>query len=149
MPALIKKMGWFGLLGILGGAGGCSSTPSASQLLPDDGPTTLQVYDAHLGGWLLGAASAAPETASAPAPGQTAPPPGGWGIPAAAGLTAPSRRSHAALTDLQRDFQRVPNPDILGYVYPHRAGALPVPGYYTVFPLYEKTHYAQSGEAAP
>ena len=63
--------------------------------------------------------------------------------------SAPSRRSHPALTDLQRDFQRVPNPDILGYVYPHRAGDLPVPGYYTVFSLYEKTPYAQPGEAAP
>ncbi|HRW66653.1 MAG TPA: TIGR03751 family conjugal transfer lipoprotein [Candidatus Competibacter sp.] len=128
--------------GTLGGAG-CSSTPSASQLLPNDGPTTLAVYEAHLGGLPPGTAS------TAPAPGRAAPPPGGWGVAAAAGLTAPSRRSHQALTDLQRDFQRVPNPDILGYVYPHLAGDLPVPGYYTVFSLYEKTLYAQPGEAAP
>ena len=140
MRVLIKKMGLFGLLGILGGAGGCSSTPSASQLLPDDGPTTLQVYEAHLGGLPPKTASAAPGTALAPWTG---------GVPAAADWSAPSRRSHAALTDLQRDFQRVPNPDVLGYVYPHRAGDLPVPGYYTVFSLYEKTPYAQPGEAAP
>jgi len=131
------------LLGGALGVTGCSSTPSESQRLPDDGPTTLQVYEAHLGGLPPGTAS------TAPAPGRTAPPPDGWGAPAAAGLTAPSRRSHQALTDLQRDFQRVPNPDILGYVYPHLAGDLPVPGYYTVFSLYEKTSYAQPGEAAP
>jgi conjugative transfer region lipoprotein (TIGR03751 family) len=140
MRALIKKMGLFGLLGILGGAGGCSTTPSASQLLPDAGPTTLEVYEAHIGGAPPGPASATSGRAG---------PPGGWGAPAAAGRTAPSRRSHAALTDLQRDFQRVPNPDLLGYVYPHLAGDLPVPGYYTVFSLYEKIPYAQPGEAAP
>jgi conjugative transfer region lipoprotein (TIGR03751 family) len=143
MRALIKKRAWFGLLGILGGAGGCSTSPSASQLLPDAGPTTLAVYEAHLGGLPPGTAS------TTPVPTPSAPPPWGWGAPAAAGLAAPSRRSHQALTDLQRDFQRAPNPDVLGYVYPHRAGDLPVPGYYTVFPLYEKAPYAPPGEAAP
>lgn len=39
-------------------------------------------------------------------------------------------------------FPRLPNPDVVFYVYPHRAGALPVPGYSTVFPLYERVHYA-------
>jgi len=149
MPASIKsRQGLFRLFalllaGVLGGISGCAATPSASQLLPDAGPTTLQVYEAHIGGLPPGTAF------TAPAPGRTAPPPDGWGVAAAAGLTAPSRRSHQALTDLQRDFQRVPNPDILGYVYPHRAGDLPVPGYYTMFPLYEETLYAQPGEAAP
>ncbi|MEZ9997901.1 TIGR03751 family conjugal transfer lipoprotein [Vibrio sp. 10N.261.46.A3] len=41
----------------------------------------------------------------------------------------------------QQLFQRLPNPDIVLYVMPHRAGQLPVPGYTTVFPLYERAHY--------
>lgn len=58
--------------------------------------------------------------------------PGGAIAPTA---DAETRRGRAALDDLQRDFQRVPNPEILGYVYPHRAEGMPVPGYYTAFPF--------------
>ncbi|MEZ8087655.1 TIGR03751 family conjugal transfer lipoprotein [Vibrio sp. 1S139] len=39
-------------------------------------------------------------------------------------------------------FPRLPNPDVVLYVLPHQSGALPVPGYSTVFPLYERVHYA-------
>jgi len=39
-------------------------------------------------------------------------------------------------------FPRLPNPDIVLYVMPHKVGALPVPGYSTVFPLYERVQYA-------
>uniref|UniRef100_UPI002637485D TIGR03751 family conjugal transfer lipoprotein n=1 Tax=uncultured Vibrio sp. TaxID=114054 RepID=UPI002637485D len=39
-------------------------------------------------------------------------------------------------------FPRLPNPDVVLYVLPHQTGALPVPGYSTVFPLYERVHYA-------
>lgn len=38
-------------------------------------------------------------------------------------------------------FKRLLNPDVVLYVLPHRAGQLPVPGYTTVFPLYERVHY--------
>ena len=44
-------------------------------------------------------------------------------------------------------FARVPNPDLVMVVYPHLArGKYPVPGYVTVFPMYEQTHYALPGE---
>ena len=39
-------------------------------------------------------------------------------------------------------FPRLPNPDVVFYIYPHRTGAMPIPGYSTVFPLYERVHYA-------
>ncbi|AUI88931.1 hypothetical protein BS333_21360 (plasmid) [Vibrio azureus] len=69
------------------------------------------------------------------------------------------RLSPAALASAQSDyardswrettnvFPRLPNPDIVMYVLPHRAGALPVPGYSTVFPLYERVHYATPMES--
>ncbi len=39
-------------------------------------------------------------------------------------------------------FPRLPNPDIVLYVMPHKVGHMPIPGYSTVFPLYERVHYA-------
>lgn len=117
--------------------GGCSGGPSDKNLLPDAGPTTLQVYERHLAGEVAGEV--------APVTRPPAPPPF-QGEPIAPGADSASRVTHQALTDLQQDFQRVPNPEILGFVYPHLVGDLPVPGYYTVFPLYEGRHYAEPGE---
>ncbi|WP_134563401.1 TIGR03751 family conjugal transfer lipoprotein, partial [Pseudomonas aeruginosa] len=41
-----------------------------------------------------------------------------------------------------------PNPDLVMYVFPHLAGTdpVPVPGYSTVFPLYQRVQYAMPGE---
>ncbi len=51
------------------------------------------------------------------------------------------------IRELQRDFKRVPNPEIIGYVYPHISdNRMPVPGYFTTFPLYERSHFALSSE---
>lgn len=69
-----------------------------------------------------------------------------WEAPGVAGEADSATRSGvAALADL-RNFQPVPNPEILGYVYPHLSGDLPVPGYYTVFRLRARDHYAELGE---
>lgn len=47
-------------------------------------------------------------------------------------------------------FQRLSNPDVVMYVYPHLAGQdnnqAPVPGYTTAFPLYQHEYYAMPGE---
>ena len=67
-------------------------------------------------------------------------------VPVAAEAQSATASGTMALAALQQDFQQVPNPDILGYVYPHFSGSLPVPGYYTAFPLRDKAHYAQLGE---
>ncbi|MFN3493641.1 MAG: TIGR03751 family conjugal transfer lipoprotein [Hydrogenophaga sp.] len=51
------------------------------------------------------------------------------------------------LEPMQQRFSRVPNPDLVMVVFPHLAkGKYPVPGYVTVFPMYEQTHYALPGE---
>ena len=59
-------------------------------------------------------------------------------VPAHSGVSS----SSSQIEDLNRDFQRVINPDIIGFVYAHRAGDTPVPGYSTIFKLYDKEHYA-------
>ena len=53
-----------------------------------------------------------------------------------------------ANTEIQQTFPRLPNPTLVMYVYPHLSTQtrLPVPGYSTAFPMYERTEYALPGE---
>lgn len=148
---------------------GCATGPREKDLLPDEGPTTLEIYERHLSGFGPAETGAAPARGEGPPdfapwppgrerpdrPGRASPEPAlrpiraTWvGEPVAPGADAESRSGLEALNDLRRDFQRVPNPDILGYVYPHLRGELPVPGYYTSFPLRDRAHYAGPGEGA-
>lgn len=45
-------------------------------------------------------------------------------------------------------FRRLPNPDLEMYIFPHLAGSegVPVPGYSTIFPFYNRVQYALPGE---
>jgi conjugative transfer region lipoprotein (TIGR03751 family) len=56
--------------------------------------------------------------------------------------------TRTAQNEIQRQFHRLPNPDLVMYVFPHWAGSepVPVPGYSTVFPLYRSVQYAMPGE---
>ncbi|HCN61920.1 MAG TPA: TIGR03751 family conjugal transfer lipoprotein [Pseudomonas sp.] len=56
--------------------------------------------------------------------------------------------TRTAQTEIYRQFQRLPNPDLVLYVFPHLSGSesVPVPGYSTVFPLYQRVQYALPGE---
>lgn len=56
--------------------------------------------------------------------------------------------AHQALDAIEARFGRLANPTLILYVYPHLAEKerVPVPGYFTVFPLYERTEYARPGE---
>ncbi|WP_315138695.1 TIGR03751 family conjugal transfer lipoprotein [Achromobacter marplatensis] len=58
------------------------------------------------------------------------------------------RYTRTARNEVYRQFQRLPNPDLVMYLYPHVAGTdpVPVPGYSTVFPLYQRIQYAMPGE---
>ena len=53
-----------------------------------------------------------------------------------------------AFNELDLRFPRLPNPTLVLYVYPHLAGAsrVPVPGYATTFPLYERVEVALPGD---
>lgn len=58
--------------------------------------------------------------------------------------------SHTRTAELEinNQFKRLPNPDLVMYVYPHLTGdgRLPVPGYSTVFSFYGEVQYAMPGE---
>lgn len=62
----------------------------------------------------------------------------------------PPAYRRTATDPLVNRFQRLPNPDLEMHVFPHLAnGKYPIPGYVTVFPLYESIQYALPGEVAP
>lgn len=82
----------------------------------------------------------------------------GWWIFARPCRSAQARRpdeepheptySRSAANELRFLFPRLPNPDIYIYVLPHLAteARVPVPGYTTAVPLYERVEYALPGE---
>ncbi len=59
-----------------------------------------------------------------------------------------TQRYWSALEPMRNRFARVPNPDLVMVVFPHLSrGKYPVPGYVTVFPMYEQADlYALPGE---
>jgi hypothetical protein len=132
----------------------CSVAGPRRSPLPQDGPTLVEVYREHIATEGTGA----PRTAGAAegCPAQAAPP--GCAVrgaedpdaPGDAGAHVPVRWSaggSAPLDALRQGFARLPNPDLVMYVFPHLArGRYPVPGYYTVFPMYESAPYALPGE---
>jgi conjugative transfer region lipoprotein (TIGR03751 family) len=56
--------------------------------------------------------------------------------------------ARTAETELETRFPRLPNPTLVMFVFPHLSGSerVPVPGYATTFPLYERVEYALPGE---
>ncbi|HAK7502901.1 TPA: TIGR03751 family conjugal transfer lipoprotein [Salmonella enterica] len=65
--------------------------------------------------------------------------------------TLTSQQQQATRSDgnaTQALFRRLPNPDLEMYIFPHLAGSegVPVPGYTTVFPFYNRVQYALPGE---
>ena len=68
------------------------------------------------------------------------------GAPTPAGETATYTRM--AANELEFLFPRLPNPDVYIHVLPHLAteARVPVPGYTTAVPLYERVEYALPGE---
>lgn len=55
--------------------------------------------------------------------------------------------TRTAATELEVMFPELPNPKLTMYVFPHITDSnLPVPGYTTVFRMYESVHFAMPGE---
>ena len=103
---------------------GCATTPAKSPL-PDDGPTMREILERE------GQPGQPPRSRRALAPG-------------ASDLHGYTRDAY---NELEARFPRLPNPVFIMYVFPHlsREGT-PVPGYSTMFPMYESVEYALPGE---
>lgn len=57
--------------------------------------------------------------------------------------------TRTAESEIENLFPRLPNPDLIMYVYPHLSASgepIPIPGYSTVIPFYGRVQYAMPGE---
>ena len=111
---------------------GCASTKEA--VLPQDGPSMKAIYDAHFEA--MGARdpqAVRGELGSRPL------------TPSEVPLDRYTRDAH---NELETTFPRLPNPTLRMYVFPHLATdeRVPVPGYVTTFPMYERVEYALPSE---
>ena len=121
--------------------GGCAT--SKDQLLPHGDSTMLDVWQQEAGGSGVGGQAArqlldARQSLRRPL----------TEADVRATPTANAAYTRTASTEIYRQFQRLPNPDLVMYVFPHLAGTdpVPVPGYSTVLPLYQRVQYAMPGE---
>jgi conjugative transfer region lipoprotein (TIGR03751 family) len=82
--------------------------------------------------------------------GQRSRPPDGAALPSPHddGRSQIGRHQRAVADEMDGRFARLPNPDLVMYVTPHLSpnGRYPVPGYSTVFSMYETVEYAMPGE---
>jgi len=125
----------------LAGLTGCAT--SKDELLTHDGQTMLEIWSEETGG-PSGGGRASPELLDAR---QALRRP----LTEADVRAAPqieSAYTRTARNEIERQFHRLPNPDLIMYVFPHFAGTdpVPIPGYSTVFPLYQRVQYALPGE---
>ncbi len=111
---------------------GCASTKEA--VLPQDGPSMKAIYEAH-----IHEMSARDSLSIRQALGDR---------PILTGEAALHGYTRDAANEIDAIFPRLPNPTLVMYVFPHLAGeeSVPVPGYATAFPMYERTEYALPGE---
>ncbi|MGR0021751.1 TIGR03751 family conjugal transfer lipoprotein [Ectopseudomonas mendocina] len=116
--------------------GGCATSKEA--LLPHDERSMLDIWNGETGGGsarqLLDARQALRRPLSE--------------VDVQAAPAVQARYTRTAANEIYRQFHRLPNPDLLMYVFPHLAGSdpVPVPGYTTLFPLYQRVQYALPGE---
>lgn len=61
-----------------------------------------------------------------------------------------SKLTAEVASEIESTFPVLDNPMLIMYVFPHVAteSRLPVPGYWTAIPMYERTEFAEPGEQA-
>lgn len=113
---------------------GCSMSGPRESPLPRSGPRMIDIYERHIEDNSGHAASAQSELPHRP-----------YDEPVRSTAT-----SDGLVGAMNSRFVRLPNPDLEMYVYPHLAkGKYPIPGYVTVFSMFESVQYALPGEVAP
>ena len=114
------------LISLTAVAGGCSGGPQGKSPIPSDGKSIEQIYVQHEPNSETGIQSV------------------GFVPSGGTHLRGYSRDVNNELSAL---FPQLPNPTIIMYVFPHLSiDGAPVPGYSTMFQLYEKVEYALPGE---
>lgn len=116
-------------------ASGCST--SKDELLPHGNNTMMDVWEQGTSG--SSGSSSSRQLLDARQ---------GLRRPLESGETDNAKYTRTAQNEIYSQFKRLPNPDLVMYVFPHLAGSdpAPIPGYTTVFPLYQRVQYAMPGE---
>ena len=142
---------WIGMLMAVGLAG-CASNPPSAVLA--EGPRMIDLYRGTPAVAEDGGRSDAGGTEtevrcrwwlfSWPCGGQDR----GAGAADGRAVDGAAAYTRTAANELEFLFPRLPNPDIYIHVLPHLAteARVPVPGYTTAVPLYERVEYALPGE---
>lgn len=115
--------------------GGCST--SKEEMLPPGDSSMLELWQGEDGGGSARNAVAARDSLRRPL------------TDIERQATAADDRSYSRTqeSEISQQFPRLPNPDLVMYVFPHLADSnAPVPGYSTVFPFYSQVQYAMPGE---
>lgn len=130
MRNLLIPISALGLISLV--LSGCASTKDA--VLPQDGPPMKAIYEQHI--QEMGARD--PLVVREALENR----------PVVDGDGALHGYTREAYNEIDTIFPRVPNPSLVMYVFPHLAGKeqVPVPGYVTTFPMYERVEYALPGE---
>ncbi|QTL39058.1 TIGR03751 family conjugal transfer lipoprotein [Xenorhabdus budapestensis] len=128
----MRKITYAIVLGLTGLMAGCST--SKDTLLPAGEQTVLAMWQGNKAGQSATKARQTLRRALTPVERHRA-------------SEEPNHYSRSAEHEISQQFPRLPNPDMVMYVYPHLvAGKTPIPGYSTVFPFYQQVQYALPGE---
>lgn len=118
-------------------------------ILPQDGPTMLEIYESHFG-LPPSSGSSTPDDQSSVNRDRNITertpdrPRSDWIEAGDNNLMGFTRTAH---NEIRSVFPILPNPILILYVFPHlTAQGYPVPGYATSFPLYNRIEYALPGE---
>ncbi|MDE0310034.1 MAG: TIGR03751 family conjugal transfer lipoprotein [Acidiferrobacterales bacterium] len=115
-----------GLISLILSVISCSKLFPGSSPIPDNASTIEEIYDQHE----MSAQS-------------------GWQLqhPIPDGPSHLDGYARDVYDELSVRFPRLPNPTIIMYIFPHLSlEKTPVPGYSTMFPMYETVEYALPGE---
>ncbi|MEW8139164.1 MAG: TIGR03751 family conjugal transfer lipoprotein [Candidatus Thiodiazotropha endolucinida] len=136
---VIASISLFGLLV------GCSST--SPNVVPSTGPDTLDVYQNHVAGIKTPPVASEGERQAAVGDKKTSPKTMRQVGHADRDLAGYTRDAN---NEISLTFPRLPNPELIIYVFPHMSPkGHPIPGYTTSIRMYEKDEYALPGEVAP
>ncbi len=120
------------LVSISLGLAGCATNKEA--VLPQDGPSMKAIYDSHFEQMGTNTVSAVRVELSR--------------RPVDADSASLQGFSRDAYNELDITFPRLPNPVLVMFIFPHLATEerVPIPGYSTTFPMYERIEYSLPGE---
>ena len=121
-----KIFSWAALISLGLSLISCANQWAGTSPIPDSGPTISQIYNSHI------TVSNIQQQTNRPLPD---------------GDTSLSGYTRQVFNELSVVFPRLPNPTIVMYIFPHLSKErAPIPGYSTMFQLYERVEYALPGE---